>query len=188
LDRWQIESTETVLNHSILKVEKSQRRLGGGTAHQYIVLRSPDWVNVVPLTSKGEVVLIRQWRHGIEQPTLEIPGGLVDPGETPAEAAARELAEETGYRPGRLEFLGWVSPNPALFNNRCHTFLALEAEIAGPPQTEETEQIEVITCPASELPRMVRDGEINHSLVVSALAYLWLRPELAGLKPGAGLV
>ena len=79
----------------------------------------PDWINVIPLTDDGQVVMVRQYRFGIEGFTLEIPGGMCDPGEPPLEAARREMREETGYAPSEMIELGWVHPNPPLQNNRC---------------------------------------------------------------------
>lgn len=177
---WQTIKSQTVLDHPVLKVMQVTRSKEGSDPHPFVVLSSPDWVNVIPVTRQGEVVLIRQWRHGTGETTLEIPGGLIDPGETPAIAAAREMAEETGYECERLIPLGQVRPNPALFDNTCYTFLAPGAWLAGPARPDDTEDIEVLTVPQSELADMVRDGRIDHCVVVAALAYLWLHgPELA---------
>jgi 8-oxo-dGTP pyrophosphatase MutT (NUDIX family) len=177
---------QTILDHPVLKVEKVLRRQEDVGDHPFLVLDSPPWVNVVAVTPQQECVLIRQWRQGISEETLEIPGGLVDPGETPAQAGARELAEETGYRAARLEPLGRVTPNPALFSNHCHTFLAVDAQPDGPPRPDETEEIEVVTVPVAELGRLVMSGAIHHSLVIAALSFYWLKyPEIApcnGLK------
>ena len=132
--------------------------------------------NVIPLVERSgaepEVVLVRQWRYAAEAPTLEIPGGIVDPGESPAGAAARELLEETGYRAARVELLGTVHPNPAILANRCSTFLATGLERVGEPEGDGEEHIEVTLVPASALPSLVARGEITHSLVIAAF-YLW---------------
>ena len=86
-----------------------------------MVLDCPDWVNIIPLTDDGQVVLIRQFRHGTQSVTLEVPGGVVEADESPEAAAVRELAEETGYVPERVKSLGFVSPNPAIQGNRSYT-------------------------------------------------------------------
>lgn len=177
---WQTLEKQNVLNHPVLRVDKVLRSKDQGPPHQFVVLSSPDWVNIIPVTPEGQVVLIRQWRHGTGETTLEIPGGLIDPGESPAQAAARELREETGYASERLIHLGQVRPNPALFDNTCHTYLAPDVQRQGPPQPDATEDIEVITVELERLADMVRSGEIDHCVVVAALAYLWLHgPELA---------
>ncbi|MBU1276886.1 MAG: NUDIX hydrolase [Proteobacteria bacterium] len=173
LPGWKILESESVLEHPVLSVTRSLRRLGGHTA-TFVTLQSSDWVNVVPVTPQGEVVLIKQWRHGSGDWAVEIPGGLVDPGETPAQAAARELEEETGYQARTLTFLGKVNPNPALFDNTCHTFLAEVDPEAGEPRLEAGESIEVFRVKAHDLPAMVASGDIDHCIVIAALAFFWL--------------
>ena len=141
-----------------------------GDVHPFYQINADDWVNVVPVTRDGQVVMVRQYRHGCQQVTLEIPGGMVDPGEAPAAAAARELLEETGFRAERVEPIGSVNPNPALFDNQLHIFLATGceavAEIRNHGETEET-RVELV--PEPEIDRMVLDGRIDHALVVAAI-------------------
>lgn len=137
-------------------------------AYDFIVLESALWVNVIPLTEAEEVVLIRQFRHGIREVTLEIPGGLVDAGDAPSAAAKRELLEETGYQGEAWVDLSYVHPNPAIQDNRCHTFLALGVKPTGVQSLDEKEDIEVVLKPLAEIPRLIREGEITHSLVICA--------------------
>lgn len=141
-------------------------------AHDFFVIDAPDWVNVVPVTPEGAVVCVEQYRPGTDAVTLEIPGGMVDPGETPAEAARRELLEETGYAAERFIALGAVDPNPAIQNNGCHTFLAAGAWRKEAPSPDGAEELDVQTVPLKETDALVREGRIRHALVVVAFYLL----------------
>lgn len=135
------------------------------------VIDAPDWVNVIPVTAAGEVVLVRQFRFGTWSNTLELPGGMLDPGEDAATAAGRELEEETGFRPARLTALGSSHPNPALFGNRLHSFLAEGCVQVHQGKQDGSEDIQVVVVPRAALPQLVREGAITHSLVLAALLY-----------------
>lgn len=153
-----------------------------GARRTFSVLRAPDWVNVVALTPADELLLVRQFRHGTRAQTLEIPGGMVDPGESPADAAARELLEETGYSARAWYPIGVVEPNPAIQTNRCHTFLALDARQAGPVTPDPDEVIAQERVPLTRAAALVRRGAIRHALVIAGLFHLrelagaWRRP------------
>ena len=153
----------------------SFRPSSGGDSRDAFVIDAPDWINVIPLTDDRQVVLVRQFRFGVERVTLEIPGGMCDPGEAPEAAARRELAEETGYQARELRPLGSVEPNPAIQSNRCHTFLALGAFPAGPPRPDPGEELELTTVPLDAIGGLIADGSITHSLVVSAFKLLDVR-------------
>lgn len=139
-----------------------------GSIHARVFIDSVDWVNVIPVTAAGQLVLIRQFRFGTWSNTLEIPGGMLEPGEDAAAAAARELEEETGYRPSEVLPLGWVHPNPALQGNRCHSFLALGCERVHGGRPDAGEDIQVELRDRADVPGLIRAGEITHSLVVAA--------------------
>jgi len=145
---------------------------GGGEPQSFYCIRAADWINVIPLTAEGEVLLLRQYRYGVEDFTLEIPGGMCDPGEDPREAAARELREETGFAARDWVPLGWVHPNPALQGNRCHTFLARDLIHRGDPEPDRHEAFEQVRAPLSRIPELIRTGAITHSLVVAAFQLL----------------
>jgi len=140
-----------------------------GAAHPFYRIESPEWVNVVALTTDEDLVMVRQYRQGAREVTLEIPGGLVDAGEEPIQAAGRELLEESGYRAGRIESLGSINPNPALFANRVHMFVALDCEPFAPIDNGETEETAVELLPLRDLDATVRAGGIDHALVVATL-------------------
>jgi 8-oxo-dGTP pyrophosphatase MutT (NUDIX family) len=148
-----------------------------GHEHPRVRLECDDWVNVLALTAQDELILIRQYRFGTEAVTLEIPGGVIEPGEDPALAAARELEEETGYVAGRVEPLGSVHPNPALQGNRCHSFLALDCVKQHAGRQDEGEDILVQLYPRADVPRLILEGQITHSLVVVAFYLERLRAE-----------
>ncbi len=144
-----------------------------GREHEFFVLDTPDWCNIVPLTRDGRVVMVRQRRHGIDAETLELPGGMVDPHDaSPLEAARRELLEETGYAADAVEPIGVIHPNPAVQRNVCHSFVARGARRVAAPSFDQTEDIEVVLVPLAEIPRRVAAGEITHALVVVAFAWL----------------
>jgi 8-oxo-dGTP pyrophosphatase MutT (NUDIX family) len=145
-----------------------------GEVRRFVVLDATDWVNVIALTREDRVVLIRQFRVGAEAVFVEIPGGMVDPGEAPADAAARELREETGYAARTWRPLGVVRPNPAIQGNRLHTYLALDAEPVAAPTPDGGEVMSVETRPLGEVAAMLRDGTIDHALVVAAFTHLML--------------
>jgi 8-oxo-dGTP pyrophosphatase MutT (NUDIX family) len=152
-----------------------------GIKHDFYVIESRDWVNIIPLTNDHQVVMIRQYRHGSREVTLEIPGGLVDSGDTPKKAAARELLEETGYQAKKWIKIGVVNPNPALFNNHCYTFLAQDIKKIVAPTPDQTEDIEVVLIPLEKIPGLILKGEIDHAMVITAFTHYFLRyPE--GLK------
>ena len=146
-----------------------------GVVKRFSLIDCVDWVNVIALTDAGQVVLIRQYRPGTDQVCLEIPGGMMEPGEDPCTAAARELAEETGYTGGALEVLGRVAPNPAIQNNALYTVLARGVALTQPPAPDDGEVLTVETAALADCQRRILAGEIDHALVVVAFAHLALR-------------
>jgi len=145
----------------------------GGVAREYYVIEAPDWINVIPVTDDGHVLMVRQYRFGIAGLTLEIPGGMCDGAEPPRAAAARELVEETGFEAVSLSELGWVHPNPPIQNNRCHTFLARGLRPARRPLAPDgDERIELVRVPLDSVPARIADGTITHALVLAAFHLL----------------
>lgn len=141
----------------------------------YYIVDAVDWVNVIPVTPDEQVVLIELHRHGIDEPSLEIPGGMIDPEDpSPMAAAQREMLEETGFESDSLLPLGVVHPNPAIQSNRCYTFLAPNAQPTGQPSPDEGEDITVVEYPLRAIPELLKQGKITHSLVIAAFLWFYL--------------
>lgn len=160
--------TRSVFRHPLFTVEAFPVQTRAGT-EEYVRFRMADWVNVVPVTARDEVVLVRQHRWGIGKSTLEIPGGTTDPGESPFAAARRELAEETGYARGRWYSMGAVHPNPAIQDNSTWLYVASGVEPVGERHLDPGEEIEVELHPIASIPQLLRDGAISHALAVVSL-------------------
>ena len=166
---WKILSSTQDKSYRVFSLRTDRARSPRtGEAHDFFVVESSDWVNIIPLTPDNKVVLIEQYRHGVRDITLEIPGGLIEVHDTPAVAASRELREETGYREEELISLGWVHPNPALQDNRCYTFVATNVVLEGSQKLDEKEDIEVVLYPLKEIPGLIRGGAITNSLILAA--------------------
>jgi ADP-ribose pyrophosphatase len=171
LDPWKLLSRSTLLETRIFRV-LGHRYVSPRTGQDitYSVVDSADWVNVVALDDHDNIILIKQFRVGTAELTIEVPGGMVDAGERPEDAAVRELREETGYRPKAVIDLGFVYPNPAIFNNRAYMFLCEGCERVCELSLDEGEDIEVVPTKLTEALEMLRDGRISHALVAVALS------------------
>lgn len=175
---WPLIATRNLGSYRVFNLRANQSQdPRSGKVHEFFAIDSVDWVHILPLTPAREVVMIRQFRHGIQDLTLEIPGGLVDPGLTPETAARKELLEETGYAAREVIPLGWVHPQPAVFSNRCWAYAALDAVPAEAAQPEETEDIEILTVPWERISYWIRQGKITNAMVVTSfyLYDLWLK-------------
>lgn len=151
-----------------------------GQVLKRLVLETPDWVNVVALTSARRLVVVRQYRFGTSQLTLEIPGGVIDRGEEHRAAAERELREETGFTSQRWTYLGAVEPNPAFHTNLCHHWLAEECTRTHELELDHGEDIALGTLTLEEARAAIQAGTIRHALVITALA------RVLDLSSGAG--
>jgi 8-oxo-dGTP pyrophosphatase MutT (NUDIX family) len=184
---WICESEKTLLTSPVMSIiEQKCRSSENERRLTFYLMRSRDWCNIVPITEEGKVVMVRQHRIGIAAETTEIPGGVMDPGDPDAQAAAlREMQEETGYvaLPGaKVTSLGWVHPNPAILDNRCHLFVVGPVRRAQAQKLDPGEMIETHEVPIAELPSLIRDGKFTHSLMLNAFLFALLRsPEGSAL-------
>ncbi|MBN1305069.1 MAG: NUDIX hydrolase [Anaerolineales bacterium] len=160
-----------VLNSEYIRkgVRVDTCQLFGGQILEPLVLEYGTWVFLLGITREQQVILIRQYRHGQQQVLWEFPGGMVDPGEDPLEAARREFLEETGYSSDRFIETGKLFPNPGNQNNMMVTYLALDVEKVADQSLDETEEIEVYLKPLNEVLEMVRSGELIQALHVANL-------------------
>src|SRR5690606_1193995 len=143
ISKWSLESESVVASCRVFDlVSRRCRHPSRGSEDEFFVLKARDWVNVLPVTPDKRLVMVRQYRFGVQEFSWEIPGGVMDPGEEPLEAGLRELLEETGYSPRRARLLGRISPNPAILDNVCHFVLAEDVELSAGTAWDEHEELE----------------------------------------------
>ncbi|GMV34452.1 MAG: hypothetical protein DCC59_12240 [Chloroflexi bacterium] len=155
--------------HPLPKFRMDTCELPSGKPYKAFVLEFDAWANVVALTKDDKMVLIKQYRHGVREISLELPGGVVDAGEDPLEGARRELMEETGYSAGEMIEVGRIYPNPAIQQNTLYCYLATGVEWAGEQHLDESEEIEVALVPLDEVIELARQGGFKHALNVAVL-------------------
>ncbi len=176
--KWTTVSRRELLHTPVFDVLGQQERTAAGLEGEYIAIDAPDWVMVIP-EYRGSFLLVRQWRHAAECLSLEFPGGVADGGEDPAAAAERELMEETGFKPKSLIRLGVVSPNPALFKNRYHVYLARDLVPTGEQKLDDDELLTYELMKIDDVIDAYGSGEFTHGLMGTALAFYlrWMRKE-----------
>ena len=141
-----------------------------GREHDFYVIEAVNWVHVIALTKDGKLVMVEQYRHGSDTIELELAGGMIDPSDTsPLEAGLRELREETGYEGRQAEIIGQIYANPAIMNNICYTVLVRDCELRHSQQLDHGEDLAVTLIEVPEIPKLIRQGRIGHSLVVVGL-------------------
>lgn len=175
--RWKVLKSLDVFKAGFFKLRVDECQLPDGRVNpRYYVMEFPSWVNVVPITEDGRMVLVRQYRHAADDIYLEIPGGSADSlTEDPRAAGERELREETGFVAKEFIPCGFHSPNPALQNNKLYTYLALGCVKSAEQDLDPFEDLEVVTLPVNEVFELWAKGEIRHSLIAASLG-LALRP------------
>jgi ADP-ribose pyrophosphatase len=177
VEPWPKVGSRKVGDYRIFRLRSDIRRSPRtGQEHDFYVLETVDWVNVVAVTPDEHLVMVEQFRHGSDTVELEIPGGMMDLEDgSPLVSGVRELREETGYEGVNPVIIGQIFPNPAIMTNRCFTLMVEECELKHPLFLDHSEDIVTRLVPARDIPEMIRAGQIRHSLVVVALYHydLW---------------
>ncbi len=167
---WKIVESEYLFNRPWLTVRRDKVELPDGrTNDEFYVLEYPDWVNVIAITRDGEFVMERQYRHGIGLTCYEICAGVIEKGETPLDAAKRELLEETGYGNGQWKEIMTISGNSSTTNNYTHCFVATGVEKIGTQHLDHTEDISVHLLSRQEVEALLENNLISQALMAAPL-------------------
>ena len=171
INKWKTLKSKNILQNRIFSFNEEQVLSPKNKKFPVWVMEVPTWINIIPVTSDNTVIMVKQYRFGNKEITLEIPGGMSEPNEDPKSAAIREMQEETGYTSENVIEIGSVSPNPALMNNQAITYLAFDVELTSIQNLDTMEDIEIIEINLEEVPKLIQNKTINHALVVSAFYF-----------------
>ncbi|MFP6854893.1 MAG: NUDIX hydrolase [Opitutales bacterium] len=171
---WNLLSDQQEADCRIFEVRRLRCSHPDGREGDFYVLDTSDWVNVVALTPQEELIFVRQFRFGSGELSWEVPGGVIDPGESPVDAAVRELQEETGFVGDQVRSLASCRPNPAILRNRCHFVLIEGARPLAETDFDPNEELETRLVPLAEAVSWAKAGRVEHALSLDALCYLWL--------------
>jgi 8-oxo-dGTP pyrophosphatase MutT (NUDIX family) len=175
MKKWLTLSTQKVLTAHVFRYLKVQRKSQDtGAEGEFDIVQCLNWANVVAITPDKKIVLVKQYRHGTDELTLELPGGAVHIGEDSLLAAQRELVEETGFTAKEWKLIGEVDANPAFMINNCKTYLALDAVKTHSQNLDPLEEIEVVLKNVDDIKPMIKTREITHSLIIAALFFFEL--------------
>jgi ADP-ribose pyrophosphatase len=188
IGKWKTLDTKELFKTAFFRLRSDRCELPDGRVMpNYYVMEFPDWVNIIPVTDDGHIVLVEQYRHASGEVSLELPGGSTTPagvgggggasgagsgaGEDPQSAAVRELLEETGYAPTSVKFLRAHRPNPAMQTNFMQTYIGFGCKRVAEQELDPFEDIRVVTLPVADVVAKVFSGEINHSIIVASILY-----------------
>lgn len=168
--KWKTGETKSLLKTVVCEVTSRHNTSSTGVEGDYIVMKAPDWVIVIA-EHENNFLMVKQWRHGEKALSVEFPGGVIDKGEEPETAAKRELEEETGYKANKLTKLGQVNPNPALFCNHVHVYLAEDLTPTGIQHLDKDEFINYLEIPKEEVLQGMGTEQFPHAIMGTALCF-----------------
>ena len=176
--KWKVLESTYLHKEPWLTVRKDKCELpNGNIVPSFYVNEYPEWVNAFAVTKDGKVIMVRQYRHGIESIETELPGGVVEEGESWQEGVKREVLEETGYTFEKVEYLGKICANPSTTNNFMHMFLVMGGEKVAEQKLDDSEEVEVLLMSINEVKQLVKDNKIMQSLHVNCIMYALLKLE-----------
>lgn len=167
--KWQIGESKSLLKTRVFEITSSHNKYHSGVEGDYVLLNAPNWVIVIPKID-NKFLMVKQWRHGLKDLSIEFPGGVIDEGEDELTAAKRELQEETGYKAKKFTKLGSLNPNPALNTNKVHIFLADDLEKVGNQELDHDEFINVMELPIEEVIEGIGTPQFPHAIMGTAVA------------------
>ena len=177
--RWQEIEKKDLFKTCIYTVTERKSRSPEGKTGDFYVIDAPDWAIVIP-SMNDRFLMVKQWRHGEKALSIEFPGGVIEKGEAPEAAAARELKEETGFTAGKLTQIGRINPNPALFSNHVYIYLAEDLKKTSSQNLDEEEFIHYMEIKKKEVYAKMGSPEYPHALMASAMAMYLAREVMKG--------
>jgi len=174
LQQWKTLVTEEIFNSRWLRLRRDTCRLPNGREiDDYYVVEAPFGAAIVALTEDSELVLVRQYKHGLGKIVLELPAGNVDDDEEPADTIVRELREETGYVASDVKFVATLSTKPARMSAQTFIYFASNVKQEAQQQQKDNEVINIVLMPVKELPSLIKRGDIVTETSLAALLMVW---------------
>ncbi|MCP4136032.1 MAG: NUDIX hydrolase [bacterium] len=175
MEKWITKNKKQVFHKRIFTLNDLEcYHPGKSVSHNFFILDTNDWINVVALTEEGHFIMVKQHRLGTDSITIETPGGVIESDESAQNTALRELLEETGYEPEEIFLLKKLSANPAIMNNYIHFYFASGCKKKSEQNLDHAEDIDIVTFPADEIISMIKKGSIEHSIVITALSLYFM--------------
>lgn len=172
--KWKTLNSKTVADYKIFSIrEDINESPRTGLSAPFYIIQSLDWINIIPLTPDKKVIFVRQFRHGSQEITMEVPGGIVETTDRdPMFTARREMIEETGYDSDNIINLGAIRPNPAILNNRGHVFVAFDVYRKRDQLLDDMEDLQIVQMDLENVYKMIATGEITHALTITTFCLL----------------